>query len=110
MAPELDFRRVSSEHGEAAALLTAMIEEIRELHDGLDLLSPDMPAAGPAEMGAARWMFLVGYRGDEAVVWVVPGGGSEATRGNSLAACSPESSKNWAKSSTEKTSRTRLGW
>ncbi len=48
-------------------MLAAMIEEIRELYDGLDLLSPDMPAAGPAEMGPPGGTFLVGYRGEEAV-------------------------------------------
>ncbi|MDT5016130.1 MAG: hypothetical protein QOD39_2290 [Mycobacterium sp.] len=44
-----------------------MIDEMRELYDGLDLLSPDMPTAGPVEMGPPGGTFLVGYRDGEAV-------------------------------------------
>src|SRR5262245_28304908 len=44
-----------------------MIHEMRDLYDGLDLLSPDMPAAGAAEMGPPGGTFLVGYRDGEAV-------------------------------------------
>ncbi|MCV7298907.1 GNAT family N-acetyltransferase [Mycobacterium barrassiae] len=66
MAAELDFRHVSAEDGDGAALLAAMVEEMRELYwdigDGLDLTSPDMPAAGPAELSPPGGAYLVGYR------------------------------------------------
>lgn len=75
MAAELDFRQVSAHDAEAAALLTAMIDEMRELYwdvgDGLDLNSPDMPAAGPADLGPPGGAFLIGYRDGQ----VVCGGG-----------------------------------
>ncbi len=53
------------------ALVEAMIEEMRELYwdvrGGLDLNAPDMPKAGPAELGPPGGVFLVGYRDDVAV-------------------------------------------
>ncbi len=43
-----------------------MVAEMRELYwdvgDGLDLNSPDMPAAGPEELGPPGGAFVVGYR------------------------------------------------
>lgn len=39
-----------------------MVAEMRELYDGLDLTAPDMPKAGPAELGPPDGVFLVGYR------------------------------------------------
>lgn len=48
-----------------------MVEEMRELYwdvgGGLDLNSPDMPRAGPAELGPPFGVFLVGYRDGVAV-------------------------------------------
>jgi GNAT superfamily N-acetyltransferase len=71
MAAELDFRHVSAEDGDGAALLAAMVEEMRELYwdigDGLDLTSPDMPAAGPAELSPPGGAYLVGYRDGQPV-------------------------------------------
>ena len=71
MAAELDFRRVSAHDGDGAALLVAMTDEMRELYwdvgDGLDLNSPDMPPAGPADLGPPGGAFLVGYREGAAV-------------------------------------------
>ena len=67
MAAELDFRHVSAAHGDGATLVAAMIEEMRELYDGLDLLSPAMPVASATEMGPPSGTFLVGYRDGEAV-------------------------------------------
>lgn len=62
---------MSAEVGDGAALLVAMSDEMRELYwdvgDGLDINSPDMPAAGPAELGPPSGTFLVGYRDGEAV-------------------------------------------
>jgi GNAT superfamily N-acetyltransferase len=52
-------------------LVAAMIAEMRELYwdirGGLDLDSPDMPKAGPAELGPPRGVYLVGYRDGVAV-------------------------------------------
>ena len=75
MAAELDFRAAPVDVGDGAALVGAMIDEMRELYwdvggeggDGLDLNSPDMPKAGPAELGPPGGVFLVGYREDVAV-------------------------------------------
>lgn len=43
-------------------MLTAMVAEMAELYDGLDLNSAGMPKAGPAELGPPDGVFLVGYR------------------------------------------------
>jgi GNAT superfamily N-acetyltransferase len=66
VASELDFRAVPAGTGDGAALVAAMIDEMRELYwdieDGLDLNSPGMPKAGPVELGPPAGTFLVGYR------------------------------------------------
>jgi GNAT superfamily N-acetyltransferase len=67
VASELDFRHVSAADGDGAALLAAMIDEMRELYSGLDLNSPDMPVAGMAELAPPAGTFLVGYRDGQAV-------------------------------------------
>src|SRR3954452_3731466 len=71
MATELDFRPGPVDEGDGAALVEAMIDEMRELYwdvgDGLDLNAPDMPKAGPAELGPPGGVFLVGYRDGVAV-------------------------------------------
>ena len=46
----LEFRRMSAGVGDAAMLVAAMVAEMRELYDGLDLTAPGMPKAGPAEL------------------------------------------------------------
>lgn len=56
-----------ADQGDGAVLVAAMIEEMRELYDGLDLDGPDMPAAGAAELGPPGGAFLVGYRDGTAV-------------------------------------------
>ena len=63
MADELEFRAVAADGGDAADLLAAMVAEMAELYDGLDLNAPDMPKAGPTELGPPGGVFLVGYRG-----------------------------------------------
>ena len=70
----LIFRPVPPDAGDAAVLVTAMLAEMRELYwdlsgvrAGLDLDAPDMPKAGPAELGPPAGTFLVGYRGGVAV-------------------------------------------
>jgi len=59
---EVEFRRVAVGSGDAAALVSAMVAEMRELYEGLDLEAPGMPKAGPAELGPPDGTFLVGYR------------------------------------------------
>ena len=62
---------MSAADGDGAALVAAMIEEMRELYwdvgGRLDLNAPDMPTAGAAELGPPGGTFLVGYRDGEAV-------------------------------------------
>lgn len=43
-------------------MLDAMVAEMADLYDGLDLNAPGMPKAGPAELGPPGGVFLVGYR------------------------------------------------
>ena len=64
---ELEFRPVPAGTGDAAHLVAAMVAEMRDLYDGLDLESPGMPKAGPAELGPPGGVYLVGYRGGEPV-------------------------------------------
>jgi len=88
MGSELDFRPVPAGTGDGAALVAAMIDEMRELYwdiaGGLDLNSPDMPKATPAELGPPAGVFLVGYRDGVAVcgggVKRLPDGGCEIKR------------------------------
>lgn len=68
----LSFAPVPVDAEPAASLVAAMREEMRELYDDLDLDAPDMPAAGPAELGPPRGVFLVGF--DEAGRAVCGGG------------------------------------
>lgn len=67
MAGDLEFRAVAADTGDAAALVAAMVAEMRDLYDGLDLEAPGMPKAGPAELGPPAGAYLVGYRGNEPV-------------------------------------------
>ena len=62
MGIDLQFRHVSVGDGDGAALVAAMVAEMRELYDGLDIEAPDMPKAGAAELGPPGGTFLVGYR------------------------------------------------
>ncbi len=75
---------MSAADGDGAALVAAMIEEMRELYGGLDLNAPDMPTAGVAELASPGGTFLVGYRDGEAVcgggVKRLPDGGCEIKR------------------------------
>lgn len=67
MADDLQFRPVAAGTGDATHLVAAMVAEMRELYDGLDLEAPGMPKAGPAELGPPDGVYLVGYRADIAV-------------------------------------------
>ena len=75
-AVELQFRAVPADAGDGAVMVSAMVEEMRVLYDGLDLNAPGMPKAGPAELGPPGGTYLVGYRDGVAVC----GGGLKRLR------------------------------
>lgn len=81
---QLEFRAVEAGAGDGAAMVSAMVAEMRELYDGLDLDAPGMPKAGPAELGPPHGIFLVGYRDGEPVcgggLKRLPDGGCEIKR------------------------------
>lgn len=56
----LEFRSVGLEQEPARSLLQGMREEIAVLYDDLDIDAPEMPKAGPTELGPPRGDFLVG--------------------------------------------------
>ncbi len=58
----LEVRCVAADSADAVAMTSAMVAEMRDLYDGLDLDAPGMPKAGPAELGPPGGTFLVGYR------------------------------------------------
>lgn len=62
MADDLEFRPVAAGTGDAADLVAAMVAEMRDLYDGLELEAPGMPKAGPAELSPPGGLYLVGYR------------------------------------------------
>lgn len=62
MGSDLRFRHVPVSSGDGAAMVAAMVAEMRELYDGLDIEGDDMPKAGAAELGPPGGTFLVGYR------------------------------------------------
>jgi hypothetical protein len=64
VAAELDFRPVSADEGDTARLVSATVDQMRVLYEGLDLNSPDMPKAGAGELGPPpkAWYEAEGYR------------------------------------------------
>ena len=60
----LEFHAVSLEENPARALVVAMREEIAELYTGVVLDGPEMPKAGPRELGPPGGVFLVGFDED----------------------------------------------
>jgi GNAT superfamily N-acetyltransferase len=56
----IDFRACPVDAEPAATLVQAMRDEIAALYDGLDLDGPDMPKAGPGELGPPGGTFVVG--------------------------------------------------
>jgi GNAT superfamily N-acetyltransferase len=58
---------VSAADGDGASLVATMIEELRELHGGLDLNAPDMPTAGAGDLAPPGGRFPVGYRDGQPV-------------------------------------------
>ncbi len=53
---------MSAADGDAASLVAAMIEEMRELYGGLDLNAPDMPTAGVADLAPLHRIVRAGHR------------------------------------------------
>ena len=56
----------------ARSLVVAMRDEIATIYEGIDLDGPDMPKAGPRELGPPGGVFLVGF--DEQGVAACGGG------------------------------------
>lgn len=67
MAPTIEFRPDRSDREPGAGLLQAMVDELREVYDGLDLRGPDMPRAEPEDLSPPGGAFLVGWRDDTPV-------------------------------------------
>ena len=63
----IEFRACGMEEEPGAALAQGMREEIAALYDGLELDGPDMPKAGPRELGPPDGAFVVGWEDDVAV-------------------------------------------
>ena len=63
----IEFRACRADEQPAAALVQGMRDEIAALYDGLDLDGPDMPKAGPGELGPPGGAFIVGYDDGAAV-------------------------------------------
>jgi GNAT superfamily N-acetyltransferase len=61
MPPVVHFRPARVDEGEGAVLAQAMATEIAAIYEGLDLNGPDMPKAGPAELGPPDGAFVVGW-------------------------------------------------
>ncbi len=68
----ITFRPVPLEEEPAHSLVMAMREEIAQIYTGLVLDGPEMPKAGPKELGPPGGVFLVGY--DESGAAVCGGG------------------------------------
>jgi GNAT superfamily N-acetyltransferase len=65
--PPIEFRDAEFDTGAGAALLQAMRDEMRELYDGLDMDSDDMPRAGADELGPPAGTLIVGWMDGEPV-------------------------------------------
>lgn len=58
---KLVFRAIPLQHEPAASLVGAMRSEMASRYDQLDIDAPDMPKAGPRELGPPGGTFLVGF-------------------------------------------------
>ena len=65
--PTIEFRDAEFDTGAGATLLQAMRDEMRELYDGLDMDSDEMPRAGAAELGPPTGALIVGWFDGEPV-------------------------------------------
>jgi GNAT superfamily N-acetyltransferase len=59
--PSIEFRNAEFGAGAGATLLQAMRDEMRELYDGLDMDSDEMPRAGADELGPPAGALIVGW-------------------------------------------------
>jgi len=57
----LEFRPCPPDADPAAPLVQGMRDEIAAIYEGLDLDGPDMPKAGPRELGPPGGAFVVGF-------------------------------------------------
>ncbi len=55
------------DEGDGGRLEAAMRAEVSRMYAGLDLRSPEMPAAGPAELAPPGGAFIVGYEDGVAI-------------------------------------------
>lgn len=63
----IEFRSCRPDEEPAAALVQGMRDEIAALYEGLDLDGPDMPKAGPGDLGPPGGTFVVGFEAGVAV-------------------------------------------
>lgn len=61
----ITFRSVPLDDEPARSLVVAMRQEIAELYEGVVLDGPEMPKAGPRELGPPGGVFLVGFDQDD---------------------------------------------
>lgn len=64
---QIEFRDAEVDAGPGATLLEGMRAEIATIYTGLDLDAPDMPKAGPGELGPPGGGFIVGWTGNEPI-------------------------------------------
>jgi GNAT superfamily N-acetyltransferase len=64
----ITFRPVPLDEEPANSLVVAMREEIAEIYTGVILDGPEMPKAGPRELGPPNGVFLVGFDADGTAV------------------------------------------
>ena len=64
----ITFRAVPLDEEPATSLVTAMRDEIAEIYTGVVLDGPEMPKAGPRELGPPKGVFLVGFDAEGAAV------------------------------------------
>jgi GNAT superfamily N-acetyltransferase len=67
MAVEVEFRDARVDAGPGQTLAQAMREEMAVVYDGLVLDGPQMPKAGPSELGPPGGAFVVGWCRDEPI-------------------------------------------
>lgn len=63
----IEFRCGRADEEPGRSMVAAMVAEMAELYEGLDLNRPDMPRAHPEDFAPPGGAFLVGWRGGEAV-------------------------------------------
>ena len=64
---EIEFREAQVDAGPGGELIEAMRAEMADVYSGLDLDAPDMPRAGPSELGPPGGGFVVGWSEGEPV-------------------------------------------